>query len=387
MAMSGATGAIQVYVPPNTEFTHTLPTQFTYFSGSKAGVRQTFGLSCADLMALYNKFNLNIQADLKGTDYHELVKFLQRCDTQLKDIEKTAQYRDDAAIAKGMISSGHIPLILSEISGAAIFEVAARALTEEDVSFYCKEKPMAKKQGEEYLKKQAMMAAIAQLRENVNQLRQRVPEGSLFYACNAQFDLTGTFIGNINRLLEEMKRNNKRVYEHVCIQGAVNNPGLKEIVEQRKKTVAAQETISNIAYQALIDYAGQELGITKDTKEMELTEDQDVKLQAILPLIAYLNSSTNPFARNGLFGAVVTNPFHEEALAAYRAHESQMTVSLPEESQSAYPPQSSVEFTDKQIGRLLFGAKPKPAAAHRCFRFISQCSKSSGERRCAYRRL
>ena len=46
------------HAPEKLGFTHTRETRFTYFSGSKAGVRTSFGLTCEEFTRLIETFSV-----------------------------------------------------------------------------------------------------------------------------------------------------------------------------------------------------------------------------------------------------------------------------------------------------------------------------------------
>jgi hypothetical protein len=156
-----------------------------------------------------------------------------------------------------------------------------------------------------------------------------------------------------------------KVHELLCQIKIDNNSKTRQLIDtilslinsQSGSTFEIQKELSSMIYIAIQGY------IKNDIKlgEGEMSEEQDNMLQAILPLIAYLNSPKNPWAHNGLFGNEITNAFHKDALAAYQSHESKEThyrYFSYHGYQYAYKPQTSpVEFNDEQIEILLDGKK------------------------------
>lgn len=240
--------------------------------------------------------------------------------------------------------------------------------------------PGAAAQAREFLVKQAMMQRLVAFRSMLQDLRYKAEPGTEFFlACNTlikevedrifkvnakampkdceEFDLFEEFITQVFALVHQLNDKNVRLKNDILDR-------LRSITGFEKRgdyaPFIAQQEISKFLYTLLEDYVGRELFIHRDTKAMELTDEQDEMLEDLLPLLAYLNSEHNPFGRNGLFGKLIDNPFHNEALEAYKSHERKAECKLDFVTSLKMPaprPQG-VEYSGAQMSALLFGSKP-----------------------------
>jgi hypothetical protein len=388
-----------VYAPTNVAFMHTSSNQFTHFSESKSGNRTTFGLSCEQLLALANpaveKFSQPHRklADKVIIEYvNELSILSNTLARMVEDFKRGSSlgerakslfgrqegpppsYSTDHEAAKAVVDSGHIPIMLSAILSAADYGRAARSVSADDVEFYFGKMLGARNQCREYLVKQDMMKAIAAFRTKVNFHRCSLPAGEVLSFCNnlvtmldeeiinpnrkslpencETFDLYDTFISKLYDLWCQMP--NRPEYSLSFDRLNPNSfkffNSLKEALHSMPNsgysTYHYQQSVSNAVY----------VGLNEDSAGVELKAEQDNHLRAVLPMIEYMNSEFNPFARDGLFGEVVTNDFHNISLRAYAEHESKMKPKSNQSYEYVSKASSHPKFTNDQLAKLLFGS-------------------------------
>ena len=387
----------QEYAPDNSGFLHTMPTRFTYFEGSQTGTRTTFGMEHQEITRLFREF-----AAKQAAAHKELKLLLTQCLNQIetlnREYEQGSLYNRNDVIAQGVVNTGHIPIILSAINPAGIYNRAARSIRAQDVELYFTSMPTdeAVTQASLYLVKQMVMSSIAELNRNIRALRQSVSQRDdqrgLFYACNAvlkalqtdviapnqqsmpnqyvEFDLLQPFRETVYALICKI---DKRLIPESSINALLNSiSGAKD----GETCFYAQERITNTLYSEIQTIlAKPPLGITKDFSGAALTEQQDAMLQAILPLIAYLNSEFSPFARNGVFGDMASTPFHSKALEEYRSHESQEFAVYKNYSYTPQIDSNPTEFNAEQMEQLLFG-KNSPEQAPAAQGFFSSMQRA-----------
>lgn len=370
--------AIRTHVPIKGGFQALNPGQFTYFAS--AGARETFGMPCAEFVTLVSKF----------CDAHQEPAFDAIFSRLKRDVEKMAQdlrtkqaYASHIDIAIAVVNNtGHIPIMLSRIFPATIYKRSARSLQSRDVSAFFSDVLGAAEQGREYLVKHDMTIAVRDCLRELYQLRyDSESDRDVFYACNrvilalfsevidknretmpkdcAQFDLFSTFVENIHRLVNQSDSK---------IIPRKNLDNILDIINRKNgmATFEAHKKTSDELYAFLQDMITTVVGVPKDGSDVALTPDQDKKLQALLPFVAYLNSESNPFARAGLFGKEVGSAFIAKALEEYAAHESKETWKHTRYEYHYEAPTNPTEFDEDQIDRLLDGpAKDShaPAAA------------------------
>lgn len=369
----------KIHAPDNSGFTHTSPTEFTYFSGSDAGVRKTFGLPCEELYKLVEKvvqsFIQKFGSDAVGnakTTIQELKNLVLVLVTHLENLKHNKAYVHFGDLANAVVASGHIPIIMEAGSPAQKFERAARSITPTDLSIYFENVPSAYEQCREYVIKQIMMEKIISFRKKVVDYRYNDPVNICFYNnlityINKQiievnqkslpseceyFYLYETFRRKIHHLMCQMP-DEKGYYE------LYNTIGRVLASCQIGTTYQAQSVLSDSLYNALQNFVEKTIKISSKAEDcVELTLEQDNHLQAILPLVALLNSPKNPFARNGLFGKVVSSGFHSKALKAYESHESQQQPKYREKEDFRYKKiarENTDVFDGDQIDKLLYG--------------------------------
>lgn len=376
--------SLYTYAPNNVGFTHTMPERFTYFSGSKAGARTTFGFSCEEISALINKEIEEFVKQYAEARHPTIRQYLDSLgqlrltvQQQATNLKNGRSYATDYDAAQAVVASGHIPIMLAAALPAVQYERSARSVSAYDVGFYFGQVPAAREQCREYLVKQDIMKAITAFRENANSQRYTNAKDESLYFFNSlinmldekiikpnqksmptdceQFDLFDTFRQKIHKHLCEMP--NKPAYgEFFAAMAKV----LKSC--EGATTYEAQQALSNNVYALCINFIKQHTGIDPEQESKELTVEQDDNLQAVLPLVAYLNSEQNPFARNGVFGKMVSSSFHTEALAAYKSHESRerpLTHHYMVADAFEYKAQTRQHpsFDEDQMEKLLYGAE------------------------------
>jgi hypothetical protein len=402
---------VHVHAPDNVGFTHTIGTRFTYFEGSKSGSSDTFGLSAKALNRIFQEFVKKFYVDEMFAQRNkelpalppEIRTLLDICAKELELMANKLQakqlYNTSSEMVKIVIESGHIPLIMSKCTAAAQYNIATRNLGAEHLERYFDLTLGAKPQAIEYVSKIKMMTLIAGLYSDINTLRfQKYNDRANhnFYACTrlliglnenvikvnqksmpqqyVQFDLAPAFTDNIFKLICRM--NPKLAGETFIDQlmGTLHLTG--------DKTVDTQEAISKRLYVLLEDFLIK-YGLNDD--EIEIDDELDAILQEVLPLAAYLNSEFNPFARNGIFGKVLTNKFHKEALDAYRQHELGCSGHFRVYDPFVYKYNETTrteEFDGDQLDRLINGAeepevKPTGATARGLFARLTDTSSVS----------
>lgn len=368
-----------VYAPNNAGFINPHMGQFTHFDSN--GRLESFGMPCDELAKQMKKFVVSFLDKHKELFYQQefvtlasQVEFklraaLQEIETLHLQMKNKTRYTEPHEMAPFVIDTGYIPIALSAISPAKDFNRAARTISPNDVAIYFQKFPNAKSQAREYCFKVAMMNIIGKLREDIVALRYTFDQQqNSTVICNrliidldekiiaanqgqlpaeyTQFDLLDTFL--------------KRVHELICQLDAKANTKTQHFIDgilsllnsTIGNTYSAQEKTSSAIYQIMEIYVRNDIGIGGPT---ELTFEQDDMLQAVLPLIEYMNSAQNPFARNGLFGVIATSESHKRALKAYSEHEKEQSSYFEKFSYQYQPRSSHVEYNDAQIGHLLDG--------------------------------
>jgi hypothetical protein len=380
---------LPIYAPETIKFTHTLPTRFTYFVGSDAGGRETFGLTVSNVVLLIEKFVLGFnrdhdtlvqknQTEPLSDDMKKKLDVLLAEATNLETEYKTGMIYNNLNVremAEALIATGHLPLILTTIAPAAQYEIATRAVNSMDIDTYFTLHSAAKAEGAEYLVKQDIMRRVGEFYQTIRKHRlSTTKESHEFYTCNrllerinkdiiepnavsmpseyVEFDLLKAFTDQIFQLTCEMN-------PQVGLDRAFIDSIIEAINIFEKDTVTTQKLISKKIYEI---YATTLKGMGCDPKDViELTEETENILQTILPLVAYLNSMYNPFARNGVFGKMVSNPFQTKAIDAYQKHESKQTEreSKPYEYKWVLKDVRATKFNDAQLEALMYGTKAK----------------------------
>jgi hypothetical protein len=376
-----------IFAPDNSGFTHPLKTQFTHFKAK--GNYDFFGLSCKDLNKIMSQFCKEFIQESKSTfkDHTSRREFtaiiaevgstVDFINGLLQALKSNTIYESSSSISTQVIETGHIPIMLKSIAPASGYQIAARRVSSADIEVFFQRFPNASQQGREYCVKTDMMARVAKLRKWVVETRYLLNANDpLIILCNKlimnldtkiiaenqkhlppeyeQFDLYDTFVEKVYELtcrLDITKQSTKTLVDQ--IMGAINTQDYDDI------TVSAQQKLATHLYELLIKYVNYTIGLGNESgSDVELTEEQDAMLQNVLPLIAYLNSTANPFSRNGLFGKEITNAFHREALNAYKDHESKEKCwGAKREYCFKQTPASQWEFNGEQIEHLLDGKK------------------------------
>ncbi len=361
----------------NIGFIHPTKDRFTYFH--TAGTRDTFGLSCRELAKEFGKFANNFIKDNPALE-KELVSKLNSTNQSIQSMNKdTSLYKFNEEIADLVLATGHIPIMLSAISSAQYHHRAARSIGSSDVTTFFKQAPGAKSQGKEYCLKQAMMMQIGELRQTF--IKRRYDQPNL----SQEFILSNKFIIKLDRDIIKANQESlpphqqfdlastfhRKLFNLTCeLDMAINSDLITKMITTLKKnknefnTVEFQQNLSDEIYEILIDHVKNDLQINLDDEDFAFSADVMNKLQDMLPILVYLNSPTNPFARNGLFGKIIKNDFYETALRMYKEHEAkQQCLFLTRDSLKllTYSPHSKTpfEFNDEQILQLLDGVKPK----------------------------
>jgi hypothetical protein len=382
------------YAPDTIGFTYTRPTRFTYFSGSRAGARTSFGLSCVEFAGLVAQFAEDFSRNA-GSYGRELDACVQKLARDIQDLkmkfDANQLYQTNKEIALGAKNTGHIPVILSAITAAASYEKAARMVDEDDVMAYFDIMPGAAAQAREFLVKQDMMKVLVAFREELQGLRYRSHDsGNFLMACNTlikevddrifsantralprdceEFDLFEPFVTRVFELVRQFDDKyfvvNDFGVNELKTSLLVHIRNLENVVRDSRADYAcylAQEAFSKFLYEQLQFFFKKYLNLDAKTEEMELTDEQDAMLQDALPLLAYLNSEHNPFGRTGLFGKLVSNAFHNEALEAYKSHERKVECRfdfLPPLFRTRFASDrraSAMEYSGDQMTTLLFG--------------------------------
>ena len=369
-----------IYAPNNVGFIHTAPERFTYFSGSKAGARTTFGFSCEEMLALLNKAVpefIKQYADSNNGDINRYLKnitnLLATVQQQVADFKSDKSYTSDKEAAEAVVASGHIPIILGSILPAVQYQRAARSVSASDVEYYFGRVPSARQQCREYLVKQDIMKAIAAFRNRVNSERYTHTKGETLYFFNSLINMLDEKIIKLNQKSMPTECEQFDLYPtfrqkiHTYWCQIPNEPAYKEFFAEMANalefskgatTYHAQQALADAMYTICIAFINKHVGINSSSESMELTVVQDNHLQTILPLVAYLNSEQNPFARNGIFGKMANSNFHIEALGAYQSHESNEKPQDYRVDEFAYEAKNHKHpsFDDAQIEKLLFGA-------------------------------
>jgi hypothetical protein len=412
MSASHQALTVHVHAPEFSGFTHTIESRFTHFAGSEAGSRTTFGMSAKDLATLVTKFSdeyyENEAKILRAnprlpTAPNELKVKLDTFVTAIKGLAQQHKdnkiYQHNSTMVNALKTTGHIPLILSKACAAAQYGRSTRSLNSTDLEDYYGKYPFAQTQAVEYLVKQEMMQKVAELYREISAFRNTLPTGQPDYiACTrlmtavnekiikineatlpaeyVQFDLYHTFI---QKLIELTCQINPQLIDQATIDSIMR---MITFVKSGESTVENQKAVSENLYKVLQHFfESKGVGIVEDLK---ITDALDAVLQEILPIAAYLNSQFNPFSQDSVFGTVVTSKFHDEALKAYRAHESKHTVSpyppekdRDERYQYKYKPTvRTEEFSADQIEKILLGeieAAPQ-AAPSTASSFLSSMS-------------
>jgi hypothetical protein len=364
-----------VHAPSDVGFIHTEQGQFTYFSGSAGGAKTTFGMSAVDLAKVISATSdkiLHAELGNSATErevLNKLVAMREFCEHRAAALGKNEIYQNAAEMTDSLLGSGHIPLILSGIAPASQYEIAVRSVSSYDLHVYFDLFPAAAVQAKEYLVKQDLMKSVADFRQMVVRMRYtQQSESPGFYFCNrilaviddsiikanqktmpkecAQMDLCHTLQATVAKLINEID-------ESIVGEELILNLTLCLSNVERQNTVEYQKKISDALYDVLGKFADK-LGFSGEG-DIEVTDEQDKILQDILPLIAYLNSTRNPFARDGLYGKLETNAFHEAALVEYKKHESK-ELSRPFVFNYAHEKAKKEEYNGDQIEKLLYGS-------------------------------
>lgn len=387
--------ASKPYATETVSFTHTLPTQFAHFEGSEAGAATTFGMKATDLAKLVNKMVDALQDQYKEYNVPEIKDALRKLAElkalvsekikELQDKKRKEMFSNSARIHR----NGHIPLIMSKLTAAAVYKEAVRKIDADQVEFYISHVPGSAAQIKEFIIKNEIMAAVAEFRDEIVTARYLLAEhggGAAFYFYNdvilriddkvinpnqhsmphsEQFDLLVSFVEKIYDLLcqipdqDEYKQLRKNIF--TALRSSINgNP------------YALQEKLSSKLYDILVPFV-KKLVTTDDDGDVTFSDNADELLQFILPIVAYLNSPSNPFALDGLYGKQVLSDFHTRALAAYKKHEAKVTtidrtpiLRKILQNEIADKPFAHPEFTDDQMLQLIFGNEDdEPAAESR----------------------
>jgi hypothetical protein len=388
-----------VYAPTNVAFMHTSGTQFTHFSESKAGNRTTFGLSCEQLLELakpaMEKFSQQNRssADRVVRQYlNELSTLSNTLACMVEDFKRGSSlgerakailtwsegpkpsYSTDYDAAKAVVDSGHIPIMLSAILPATQYARAARTVEASDVQYYFGKMVGSRQQCREYLVKQDMMKAIAAFRTKINLGRCSLPGGEALSFCNSLIKMLDDEIINPNRKSLPANCETFDLYDTFVTKLSdlycqiPNKPEYKDFIFNLQNALRAralygyttyhyQEKVSDEVYAVLINFVHKHVGLSKDSESVKLTAARDDHLQAVLPMIEYINSAVNPFARDGLFGELVRNEFHNIALGAYAEHESKMKINPTTRYEYFARTSSHPKFNNDQVAKLLFGSE------------------------------
>lgn len=382
--------AIKSFVPDNAGFTHPLESQFTHFQTK--GNHRYFGLSCEHLNSIMDTFAQEFiqksrevfRDHLQREEFKLILNSLERTqhniNSLLTSFKTNHLYMHPEAVSKQVIKTGHIPVMLTHIATASSYEKAARSISSVDVQEFFHRFQNAQAQGREYCVKVDMMTSIAKLRNDIITYRYTLDiKDSLVVLCNQLIAELDTKIINVNQnaMPKEYEQFDlyhtfaSKIAELTCQLDSKANQQTLNVInkivtvlrtdQSRSLTVNAQERISTEMYNILIEYVNRDIGLGNAVAgEVNLTVEQDEMLQRILPLVAYLNSPANPFARNGLFGDLISNPFHNEAIKAYTAHESKEKTVSPTIQYHFVEPANRLEFTGEQIDQLLDGKKAAP---------------------------
>jgi hypothetical protein len=362
-----------VFAPDNSGFICTKKEQFTHFKGT--GSRDKFGLLFEEvekkLTSFITKYN-------QPGCSERLSNILSTLKKDVSDV-KRGPTPSPAQLANFVINTGHIPILLSKISNAAAYSIAARSIAPAEVSSFFGQLPGALEQAVAYMAKQRLMQLIATFRESLcaeRRQQEKINKNALLILnrmiieldeqviCEnqkslpeyEQFDLSETFYDKIASLACALDS------KHETLITKIFN-SLNEIPTKHSNTVAAQRELSKEIYLCLKTYIENHIGlplgdVDNDEDSQEMSEEQDAQLTEILPLLVYLNASTNPFACNGLVGKIASDAFYREALGAYIEHERRET--FPDQKigcyQYRYQPSSiRYTYTEEQIDSLLFG--------------------------------
>lgn len=404
----------QDYAPEDAGFIHTLNTQFTHFLGSGAGARTTFGMSCESFANLVNSFNIKMhetEANAKGmTQYllQDLSQLSERISTLAEDLTKGRNYQSEKTMATTLLSTGHIPLIVSGAAAAAQYERAVRSVHAFDLEIYFSKVSSAREQCREYLVKHDMMVQIAKFRKKIIDARYKLSDTDpSFFFCNRLLNKLDQEVIKLNRdslpkdceqfdLAHEFA---KKIRGFIC-QLDLNLVGkdlVNKLAEQFKNKevkdpVTMQKELSAGIYKILKVYLAT-VGISEEG-DLHLGLKEDAILQNLGPLIEYLGSRFNPFAQDGFFGPIATNPFRARAIEAYMAHESKMFGDLggfiyffvaAESANPIYrelyfyvyqPVPGNVKYTGEQLEKLLFGSDNEEAEEKADEGFFSRFSST-----------
>lgn len=365
-----------LYAPEDTVFTHTSVEQFTYFSGSQSASRETFGMPVAVIARLITDFAEKFMQENKSTNpaieevYKKLTLWVDVLKATPKDLLGKKLYPTATEIAEGIKGYGHIPVILSKANAAQQYGHAGRNVENDQVQYYLELFSGSEEQAREFLVKQDIMKKLAGFRHELFQARYKISgQNEAFFIFNKlikgideiiqrnresmpkdceQFDLHETFglkIISLASAFDPTITAQRLKYE---ISGAIM---LTQVQHEGDGSVyPAQKYLSDRLYEILIKYVTNVIGIKVDSEENCLRDDQAAMLQDILPLVAYLNSSKNPFARLGLFGKEVTdNDFHNRALVAYKLHESKVSqLSFVQKSKDPLKALDALESTNEK---------------------------------------
>jgi hypothetical protein len=381
----GAMVVRRLHAPVKSGFQSLNPKQFTYFSGT--GSRESFGMPCKDYAQLISEFCKKKQAG-EYRSINDSLFTLHKTVIQLaRDLEENTIYTAIYSISEALVKkTGHIPIMLTQFMPAILFKRSARSIKPHEINLYFTDLPKARAQAMQYLVKHEMTEAVKFCLEQLYLLRYQTEmengTSPLFYAYNrviaelysdvieanqstmpanyAQFDLFSTFCEKIHTLICQC--------DPIIIQKSYLDTALAILNDQRGvQTFLAQQNASMRLYALFQQILEEQLAISGDSQEINLTPAQDKILQAILPLLAYLNSEHNPFARAGIFGKELRNAFIEEALQQYSAHESQeLWIEPPTYTYSHRAETYPREYDEEQIEHLLYGpaddgpAPPKP---------------------------
>ncbi|HVY53513.1 MAG TPA: hypothetical protein VHA13_03240, partial [Gammaproteobacteria bacterium] len=358
---------------------HTQQHQFTHFAGSEAGVETSFGIPCEKFATLVtNVINEFKQEEKQSSDLMvelaDMVKKIKLLAERLRNNEAYITLND---IAVGMHDTGHIPLILSGGAAASQYNRATRSLSTFDLEIYFENIGIAKPQAREYLVKQDMMSLIAAFRETVKNKRYNLSKDNIksneFYLCNRVLKVIDEKIIKLNQASMPREYETFDLYHHFAqkVRDLICQIDIKLVGEafienllnklnrgnSKETPFDAQKKLSDDLYEVLHTYLTKLLKLDEEG-DMTLSSQEDEALQNVLPLLAYLNSPQNPFARNGLLGKEISNSFHSAALDAYRKHESQQSAgNYTYHYQHKKGP--AVIFNEDQIEALIYGAPEK----------------------------
>ena len=156
--------------------------------------RENSSADFAELMSKFTNDFIKNNQDILTLEHREsgidsLKKKLQEADSAITDLaiklKKKTIYTNTSNVANVVLDTGHIPIMLSNISPASAYGRAARSVSSYDVETYFDNSPGAEGQAREYCVKTDMMKTIATLREDIVQVRYKTDSKSnLFFVID-----------------------------------------------------------------------------------------------------------------------------------------------------------------------------------------------------------